>query len=87
VLHLLSPDETAPPLSGDLKLLDVETGEPVEITAVYDLLARYRRGLADWQGELRTFCGGRGMNYVIVTTDVPFEELIFSFLQRRGVLR
>ncbi len=87
VLHLLSPDETAPPLSGDLKLLDVETGEPVEITADYDLLARYRRGLADWQGELRTFCGGRGMNYVIVTTDVPFEELIFSFLQRRGVLR
>lgn len=87
VLHLLSPDEANPPLAGDLKLLDVETGEPVEITADYDLLARYRQGLADWQEELRTFCGGRGMNYVAVTTDVPFEELIFSFLRRRGVLR
>jgi uncharacterized protein (DUF58 family) len=87
VLHLLSPDETDPPLSGDLKLLDVETGEPVEVTADYDLLARYRQGLADWQEELRAFCGGRGMNYVAVTTDVPFEELILSFLRRRGVLR
>ncbi|RLC73182.1 MAG: DUF58 domain-containing protein [Chloroflexi bacterium] len=87
VLHLLSPDETDPPLAGDLKLLDVETGEPVEITADYDLLARYRQGLAGWQDELRAFCGGRGMNYVTVTTDVPFEELILSFLRRRGVLR
>ena len=87
VLHLLSPDETDPPLSGDLKLLDVETGQEVEVTADYDLLARYRQGLTDWQEELRAFCGGRGMNYVTVTTDVPFEELILSFLRRRGVLR
>jgi uncharacterized protein (DUF58 family) len=86
-LHLLSSDETDPSLAGDLKLLDVETGEPVEITADYDLLARYRQGLADWQDELRVFCGGRRMNYVAVTTDVPFEELILSFLRRRGVLR
>lgn len=87
VLHLLSPDEADPTLAGDLKLLDVETGEPVEITADYDLLARYRQGLADWQDELRAFCSGRRMNYVVVTTDLPFEELIFAFLRRRGVLR
>ncbi|MCR4406470.1 MAG: DUF58 domain-containing protein [Anaerolineae bacterium] len=87
VLHLLSPDEVNPPLTGDLKLLDVETNRPVEITADYDLLARYRQELTNWQDELRAFCGGRGMNYVAVTTDVPFEELIFSFLRRRGVLR
>lgn len=87
VLHLLSPDETDPPVSGDLKLLDVETGQEVEITADYDLLARYRQGLSNWQEELRAFCGGRGMNYVAVTTDLPFEELLFSFLRRRGVLR
>ncbi len=87
VLHLISPDETDPPLSGDLKLLDVETGQEVEVTADYDLLARYRQGLTDWQEELRTFCRGRGMNYVAVTTDLPFEELLFSFLRHRGVLR
>jgi hypothetical protein len=41
VIHILSPDEVDPTLSGDLKLLDSETRTPVEITAEYDLLERY----------------------------------------------
>jgi len=87
VLHILAPDEENPELTGDLKLLDVETGAEVEITADYDLLGRYRDGLAAWQEELRHFCGARGMHYVPVETFVPFEELLFALLRRRGVLR
>ena len=87
VLHILAPDEVNPELTGDLKLLDVETGAEVEITADYDLLGRYRDGLAAWQEELRHFCGARGMHYVPVETSVAFEELLFALLRRRGVLR
>ena len=86
VLHILAPDEVNPELTGDLKLLDVETGAEVEITADYDLLGRYRDGLAAWQEELRHFCGARGMHYVPVETFVPFEELLFALLCRQGVL-
>jgi uncharacterized protein (DUF58 family) len=95
VLHVLAPDEVNPDtstwlsagLTGDFKLLDVETGAEVEVTADYDLLQRYRHGLAAWQEELRTFCGARGMHYVAVETSVPFEELLFALLRRRGVLK
>lgn len=87
VLHLLAPDEVAPALSGDLKLIDVETGSEVEITADYDLLQRYKDGLAAWRGELRRFCGARGMHYVPVETSLPFEELLFAVLRTRGVLK
>jgi uncharacterized protein (DUF58 family) len=87
VLHLLSPDEVDPPLSGDLKLLDAETGAEVEITADYEMLARYREGLEDWQAEIRRFCGARGMHYVPVVTSLPFEELLFAWLRRQGVLK
>jgi hypothetical protein len=87
VLHILAPDEVNPDLSGDLKLLDVESGAEVEITADYDLLQRYRDGLAAWQEELRRFCGARGMHYVPVETSVPFEELLFAWLRQRGVLK
>jgi uncharacterized protein (DUF58 family) len=87
VLHLLSPEEVDPPLSGDLKLLDAETGAEVEITADYEMLARYREGLEDWQAEIRRFCAARGMHYVPVVTSLPFEELLFAWLRRQGVLK
>jgi uncharacterized protein (DUF58 family) len=87
LLHILAPDEVNPELAGDLKLLDIETGAEVEITADYDLLGRYQDGLAAWREELRRFCGARGMHYVPVETSVPFEELLFALLRQRGVLR
>jgi uncharacterized protein (DUF58 family) len=95
VLHLLAPDEANPGLSswldaaptGDFKLRDVETDAEVEITADYELLERYRRGLADWQEELRRFCGARGMAYVPFETSLPLDDLLFAWLRRRGVLK
>jgi hypothetical protein len=84
---LLAPEEVEPELSGDLKLLDAETGAEVEITADYEMLARYKEGLADWQKEIRLFCGARGMHYAPVTTSLPFEELLFAWLRRQGVLK
>ncbi|MFQ5854675.1 MAG: DUF58 domain-containing protein [Anaerolineae bacterium] len=86
VLQVLSPDEIDPPLEGDLRLIDVETGRPVEVTADFDLLNRYRDNLQSWFEEIRQFCGRRGIAYVRVDTSVPFERLIFFLLQQRGVL-
>lgn len=86
VLQVLSPDELDPPLEGDLRLIDVETGQPVEITADFDLLNRYRENLRAWFEEIRRFCGRRDIAYVQVDTSVPFERLIFFMLQQRGVV-
>jgi uncharacterized protein (DUF58 family) len=87
LIHLLSPDEVDPPLTGDLRLLDAETGHAVEITADYESLARYKAGLAAWQAEIRDWCNKRNIAYVPITTDTPFEEFIFAFLRRRGILK
>jgi uncharacterized protein (DUF58 family) len=95
VLHILAPDELNPETSewlggastGDFKLLDIETGAEVEITADYDLLGRYQDGLAAWREELRHFCGARGMHYVPVETSLPVEELLFAWMRQRGVLK
>lgn len=87
LLHLLSPDEVNPDLTGDLKLLDVESHSEVEITADFDLLQRYRSGLANWQTEIRGFCNARGMHYVPVKTPVPLEELLFAWMRQYSVLK
>ena len=86
VLHLLAPQEVNPPLAGDLKLLDAETAATVEITADFDLLERYRQNLHDWQAEVARFCSARAMHYIPVETSIPFEQLLFAILRRRGVL-
>ncbi len=87
VLHVLAPEETDPALAGDLRLIDVEDGREVEITADYEMLQRYREGLAAWQGEVRRFCAAREMRYVPVVTNVAFEELLFAVLRTGGVLK
>ncbi len=87
LLHLLSPDEAVPELNGDFRLLDVETGAGVELTADFEMLERYRQRLATWRESWRRFCGKRGMHYVPVETSLPLEELLFAWLPRQGVLR
>jgi uncharacterized protein (DUF58 family) len=87
VIHILSPDELDPSINGDLKLIDSEDNSEVEITADYDLLTRYKKGLAEWQDKLHQFCSSRGINYIPVETTLSLDELLFAWLQRQGVLR
>lgn len=87
ILHILAPQELQPDLDGDFRLLDAEGGEPVEITADLEALRRYDENLRAWRTEIETFCNGRGINYIAVSTATPVEELVLSYLRKRGVLR
>ena len=87
VIHILAPEEVDPDLDGDLKLIDSEDASAVEITADYDLIARYKTGLAEWRETIARFCAARSMIYVPLTTAMPLEELLFSWLERQGVIR
>ncbi len=86
VVHLVAPQELVPAFEGDLKLVDSETAAAIEITADYDLLARYRARAQTWQAEWQHFCAARAINYVGVTTATPFQDLVLSILRQRGIL-
>jgi uncharacterized protein (DUF58 family) len=87
ILHILSPDEVEPPLAGDLKLVDVETGEDAEISLDGLTLAAYGERLRAWQAELAAFSAARAMHYVPVPTDVGWEQLVLRTLRAEGVLK
>jgi uncharacterized protein (DUF58 family) len=87
VVHVLSPQELEPDLTGDLRLKDVEDADTAEITITAPLLKRYKATLAAYNGTLQKFCAQRDMNYISVRSDTPVETLILDHLRNRGVVR
>jgi uncharacterized protein (DUF58 family) len=86
VIHILSPEEIAPALDGDLRLIDDETGDAVEISVEADTGARYQEALRHWQNDIGTWCRQRGVPYVPVVTDLPLADFVVNVLRRRGVV-
>jgi len=87
VIHVLAPQEIDPPIQGDLQLQDVEDQDIAEVTVSRALLNRYKQNLQAYGARLREFCARRGMNYVFTATDVPFDQLVLTYLRKRGLLR
>jgi len=86
-IQMLSPQELAPEISGDLKLIDVEDMDDAEITVSGALLDYYKRNLAAYCNEIQAFCRRRGATYVLTNSAEPIEPLMLNYLRRRGLLR
>jgi uncharacterized protein (DUF58 family) len=86
VLHVLSPDELDPALEGDLRLVDTETGERVDITMDLATLDAYKARLRDWKASFADLAAKRRASYVDLSSDVNLAELMFAELRRRRVL-
>ena len=87
VIQVFSPQELAPPLSGDLRLVDVEDGDQAEVTISSALVKYYKRNLAAYCGQLKAFCQRRGVAYTLTNSGESVESLILTYLRRRGLLR
>ena len=87
LIHILSPDEQQPEASGDMKLIDVETGAESEITLDQPTLELYLQRMQEWQGEIAAYCSARQVHYIPVTSDMPWDRLILQTLRQKGVVR
>ncbi len=87
VMHTLSPEEAEPPLAGDLRLVDVETGIPQEVTIDGAMREIYVRRLNEWQSGIAAELRRRGVHYLPIRTDTPFEKVILSEMRGLGIVR
>jgi uncharacterized protein (DUF58 family) len=87
VIHVLSPQELDPRLAGDLRLVDCEDSEECEITINPPVLKRYQATLAHFVNGAREFCTRRGLVYLLADTRVGVEQLVLSYLRKRGLVR
>ncbi|MCY3946929.1 MAG: hypothetical protein OXF44_11680, partial [Anaerolineaceae bacterium] len=87
LLHLLSPEELEPPLAGDLRLIDVESGGAREVSIDGNLRERYAQRLDAWRAQLRRTLLQRGGHYLFVNTETPWERVILRDLRGLGIVR
>ncbi len=87
VVHVLSREELQPDVEGELRLIDAEDEQAVEITVGEPLVKAYDRTLKAFLREAEEFCTRRGLHYVFVDNQSPVEKTISETLRRRGLLR
>ncbi|MFA6043926.1 MAG: DUF58 domain-containing protein [Phycisphaerales bacterium] len=87
VVQVLSPQEVEPPITGDLRLKDVEDGDMAEVTISAPLLKRYKAMLAAYCEQMRTFCARRDLTLITVRSDTPVDVLVLDYLRKRGIVK
>jgi uncharacterized protein (DUF58 family) len=86
-IQLLDRHELEPDVRGDLKLVDVESGEAKEVSVSDTLLRIYKRNLDNHTAGLRAHCLRYGMNYLLVANDTPVETVVTRMLRGSGVVK
>jgi uncharacterized protein (DUF58 family) len=83
-IQILSPQEIEPELPGDLRLVDSETEETLDISSSTDLLSLYQEYRQGLENELATLCRRRSGRFLAVSSATPVESVLLDQLRRRG---
>jgi uncharacterized protein (DUF58 family) len=84
--QVLAPDEEHPALSGDLKLIDVETDRGRELTITPGLQQEYLRALAAHRDQLTRACQTAGGRFLHTSSSDDLEAAMVAGL-RSGVVK
>ena len=87
LIQILAPEEANPQLTGDLELVDAETGASEEVSMGQAVLRRYHQRLGALQSELKTFARRCGGDFHVCVTSQPLREFILGPLRTARLVR
>ncbi len=87
VVHVLEPNDVRPELSGDLQLVDKETGAVIDISATPEANAEYEAMVNAWVDQLGGQIRRVGAGYVQVSTTDDLETVVLGSLLKAGSLQ
>jgi uncharacterized protein (DUF58 family) len=84
VVHVASERDRDPGAFGDVRFVDIETGDLRDVDVTARLAAAYRAAWTAHAADLEAFCGRYDVGYVRADAERPFEEIILkAFRQGR----
>ena len=86
VVQVVSPWERDPPLRGELRLVDSETGATQNLTITDSLLRRYKAAFEAFAADLRKYSFGYSIGFDQAHTDIPFDQFVRRVLQHGRLL-
>jgi len=87
LLQIIAPEELNPPMSGDLRLVDAETGATREITITAGVLRHYRQRVAAHQQQIIDLGKRFGTPVLRLSTSDTLESFILHYLKARQVVQ
>jgi uncharacterized protein (DUF58 family) len=87
VLHVLGRAELEPDLSGDLRLVDSESGKVVDLSTSSDALAAYERALDSFLAATTARSRRAGLDYVLVPSDTEVVGHVLRALAATATVR
>ncbi len=87
VIQLVDDRDHDGKLSGDLRLVDVETGEGREVSMNPKVQRKLLEETTRRQLAIERFCASRGVPHFPVNVNTPFDEVVLSVLRAGGLLR
>ncbi|MEM7167928.1 MAG: DUF58 domain-containing protein [Planctomycetota bacterium] len=87
LVHLLSPQEEQPPVTGDLRLVDCETSATCDLSVNRRLLEVYEETVQRFREGVAQACSRRNIAPLFTTTATPFQHLVLGYLRSRGLVR
>jgi uncharacterized protein (DUF58 family) len=87
LIQVLAPEELNPQLTGDLELVDMETGATEEVSMGQAVLRRYHQRLAALQTQLKVFALRARGDFFVCPTGTPLRDFIFGPLRTGRLVR
>jgi len=84
LIQVWAGEDRSPPWSGELELVDAETGSQVRLIFDDDARARYTRAFDRFAASIEKLAERTGGRYVGVSTATPVEDVVFGSLVRAG---
>jgi len=82
LFHILDRQELEPSIAGPATMIDIESGEAVEVTPEY-LKTEYRAKMNQHIEDLHSKAQGAGMEYFLMPTDKPLDAGLREYLAAR----
>lgn len=82
LFHVLDPEEVKPSLDGPRIMIDMETGQEIEVSPEY-AGSTYRKKIASHLEALEREAQSAGLGYHLLTTEKPLDDALREYLTVR----